>query len=234
MKIASLTVLLVFSIQASGQLVGTGVSSNSQPVRRMEVYSWAQRPDEDGTDLQKKFLKQEWTPGTVKFKSGRAAMDVPLLFDIYDNTLYYLQDSVIMEFVDPVLDVTFHTTFNKDTVNILFRRFFPDIQANTAATFYRVLVDAPVSLLKCQAKSILLFKDPATPEEKKKDPPEHLYFTHLPDGTITVVEPNIEKLQKALPAYSNTILEITKSEKLKIKDEGRLVSLFIHLNNKMQ
>lgn len=234
MKTFLLALLLTAGIQSVGQLVGTGITSTSQPVRRMEVYSWAQRPDEDGTDLQKKFLKQEWTPGTVKFKSGRADMHVPLLFDVYDNTLYYLQDSVIMEFVDPVWEATFHTTFNKDTVNILFRRFYPDIQANTNATFYRVLVDASIPLLKCRAKSILLFKDPQTPEEKKKDPPEQLYFACLPDGSIVIVEPNLDKIMSALPAYSTRIIEIVKREKLKVKDETRMIELFIHLNNLLQ
>ena len=232
MRASFLLACLAWAGLSSAQMVGTGIG-NSTPATttRMEVYSWAQRPDEDGTDLQKRFVKQEWTLGTVRFRSGRLPMQVPLLFDIYDNTLYYLQDSVVMEFVDSVSDVVFHTYFNKDTVQMLFRRFYPPIQANTPATFYRVLVEAPLQLLKCQAKTILLFKDPMTPEQHKKDPPAEMYFAALPDGQIVQVEPDVDKLKKQLPAYSNMITEIIRSEKLKVKDEKRLVQLFVHLNN---
>lgn len=218
----------------TAQMVGTGIgSSTPATTTRMEVYSWAQRPDEDGTDLQKRFLKQEWTMGTVRFRSGRLPMQVPLLFDIYDNTLYYLQDSVVMEFVDSVSEVVFHTYFNKDTVHMLFRRFYPAIQANTPAIFYKVLVEARLQLLKCQAKTILLFKDPVTPELHKKDPPSEMYFAALPDGSIVQVEPDAEKLKKLLPAYSEMISDIIRTEKLKVKDEKRLAQLFVHLNNRL-
>ncbi len=227
-------IAFIFSFNCCvAQLVGTGMGAN-QTVRRIEVYSWATRPDEDGTDLQKKFIKQEWTDGIVKFRSGRPDMHVPLLFDIFDNTLYYLQDSVIMEFVDSVLQVTFFAKFNQDTVQMLFRRFYPSIQANTPATFYRVLVDGKMQLLRCDAKSTLLFKDSETPEEKKKDPTRRLYFACMPNGKLVQIAPDADKLVKAMPGYGNLITEILKRERLKPKDENRMAQLFIHLNNELE
>ncbi|MBM3416964.1 MAG: hypothetical protein FJY20_11110 [Bacteroidetes bacterium] len=234
MKIIFLTVLLAVSGNIKAQTTGTGLGSGSVTTQRMEVYSWAQRPDEDGTNLQKKFIKQEWTPGIVKFRSGRPDMHVPMIFDIFNNMLYYLQDSIIMEFVDSVSQITFLANFNKDTVLMIFRRFYPSVQTNTSATFYRVLVDAKLTLLKCEAKSIMLFKDPATPEEKKKDPPHHLYFAYMPSGDIVLIEPNTEKLMAAMPECRNLISDITKRAKLKVKDERRMIELFVHLNNAMQ
>lgn len=228
------TIALILSFNLCiAQLVGTGIGAN-QTVRRMEVYSWATRPDDDGTDLQKKFIKQEWTDGIVKFRSGRPDMHVPLLFDVFDNTLYYLQDSVIMEFVDSVLQVTFLAKFNQDTVQMLFRRFYPSIQANTPATFYRVLVDGSIHLLRCDAKTTLLFKDPETPEARKKDPTRSLYFACLPNGKLVQIAPDTDKLLKAIPGYNTLIIEILKRERLKPKDENRMVQLFVHLNNELQ
>lgn len=234
MKKLLLFILLVDSSISSAQLAGTGLGASSTTTGRMDVYSWAARPDEDGTDLQKRFLKQEWTNGIVKFKSGRADMQVPLLFDVFDNTLYYLQDSVVMEFVDSVSEVMFITYFNKDTVHMLYRRFYPAIQSNTRATFYRVLVEAGIQLLKCNAKSILLFKDPEKPEQHREDPPDHLYFASLPDGKIVQIAPRMENLLKQLPQYSSTINTILQKEKIKVKDEQRLIQFFIHLNNYLQ
>lgn len=231
MRSTFLFLLVIVCEITSAQLVGTGIGSSNPTTRRMEVYSWAQRPDDDGTDLQKKFLKQEWTDGLVKFRSGRPDMHLPLLFDVFDNTLYYLQDSVIMEFVDSVSEVIFTTYFNTDTVQMLFRRFYPPVQANTGATFYQVLLEARIPLLKCQAKSILLFKEPDKPESRREDPPEALYFVQLPDGSMVEVEPNTQDLLKKLPQLSGEIKGILQREKLKVKDEKKLVELFIHLNN---
>ena len=234
MKYFILFFLGAIGFNANAQMAGTGIGSNSTATGRMDVYSWAQRPDEDGTDLQKRFLKQEWTEGIVKFRSGRPDIHAPLLFDVFDNTLYFLQDSVVMEFVDSVSEVQFITYFNKDTVQMLYRRFYPAIQANTPATFYKVLVEAKVQLLKCSAKSILLFKEPETPEQHRETPPEFLYFASLPNGKIVQVEHNAEKLMNQLPEYREIIREIIQKEKLKVKDEQRMIQLFVHLNNKLQ
>ena len=117
---------------------------------------------------------------------------------------------------------------------MLYRRFYAPIQANSPATFYKVLVEAKLQLLKCSAKTILLFKEPGTPEQRREDPPECLYFACLPDGKMVQVEPNAEKLMNQLPEYRDAIRDIIQKEKLKVKDEQRMIQLFIHLNNKIQ
>lgn len=233
MKKIFIAAVLITGNQCWAQSLGSGVGNSQPPSRRMEVYSWATRPDEDETDLQKKFINQEWTNGNVKFRSGRPDMQVPLLFDVHNDMAYYLQDSLIMEFVDSVSELHFITRFNKDTVHMLFRRFYPAIQANTTATFYQVLLDAEIALLKCSSKSILLFKDPDIPEEKRKDP-AFMYFAALPGNKIVPVVPDAELLMKKMPEYSNAISSIMKKEKIKPKDEARLIQLFIHLNNVVQ
>ncbi len=229
--VAIITLLVINELQA--QSLGAGVGNSQPPSRRMEVYSWATRPDEDETNLQKRFIDQEWTNGLVRFKSGRPELHVPLLFDVHNDMLYFLQDSVIMEFVDSVSEVHFYTRFNKDTVHLLYKRFYPPIQANTSATFYQVLLDAKISLLKCSSKSILLFKDPGIPEEKRKDQ-GFVYFAHLPGNRIVPVAPDAGLLAERLPEYAEQLSSIIKNEKIKPKDEARLIQLFIHLNNAFQ
>ena len=91
-----------------------------------------------------------------------------------------------------------------------------------------------MQLLKCSAKSILLFKEPETPEQHRETPPEFLYFASLPNGKIVQVEPSAEKLMNQMPEYKEQIREIIQKEKLKIKDEQRMIQLFVHLNNTLQ
>jgi len=210
----------------------TGVAAY-QPQQRMEVYSWSQRPDEDGTDLQKKFIKQEWVQANVKFRSSRPDMQVPLIFDVHNDMTYYLQNNVIMEFVDSVAEFSVKVPYKKDSIDIKHKRFYPAIQANTSATFYQVLVEGKIELLKCRSKSILLFKNPDMPEERKKDP-EFLYFASMPGGKIVQIETDAAVILKNMQEYDWVIREVMKREKLKPKDEDKLVELFVLLHNEMQ
>ncbi|MGQ0738148.1 MAG: hypothetical protein ACT4OJ_03725 [Bacteroidota bacterium] len=225
--------ILSFSCNYSiSQLVGTGLGSG-QTTRRMEVYSWAERPDEDGTDIRKKFIKREWMAANVKFKSGRPDMQVPLIFDMYNDMPYYMQHNVIMEFVDSVSEFSMKVPYKKDSITMRYKRFYPALQANTSATFYQVLVEGKIELLKCWSKSILLFKDPDMPGERKKDP-EFLYFAFMPGGKIAQIKPDAETILKNMQEYDWVIREVMKREKLKPKDEEKLIELFVLLHNELQ
>ena len=114
-----------------------------------------------------------------------------------------------------------------------YRRFFPPIQANTEQTFYQVLVEGKIQLLKCKSKNIQLFKDTDKPEEKKKEPSE-LYFAYMPGKKIVQVGFDATQLMANMSEYEWAIKEIMKKEKLKLKDEGKLVALFVLLNNQFQ
>lgn len=233
MKTILILVLLTFSSQLIAQNAANNGVASYQPQQRMEVYSWAQRPDEDGTDIQKKFIKQEWVQANVKFKSGRPDMQAPMIFDIHNDIPYYLMNNVIMEFVDSVSEFSMIVPYKKDSMLMKYKRYYPAIQANTSATFYQVLVEGKIELLKCRSKSILLFKDPETPEEKKKDP-GHLYFAYMPGGKIVQIKPDAEVILKNMQEYDWAIREVMKKEKLKPKDEDKLVELFVLLHNQLQ
>src|SRR5688572_26299217 len=53
-------------------------------------------------DIQDQFLSRTWTPGRVKFKNGQMASGLSLLFDVHNNKLYFLQENVPMEFINPI------------------------------------------------------------------------------------------------------------------------------------
>lgn len=166
MKILFSAILLACTFTLSAQTSSSGMNGTQ---RRMEVYSWAERPEEVANyDLQKMFIEQQWMPGIVSFKSGRPAMSVPVILDLHNNTLYYLQGAVIMEFVDTVDQFLIRVPSKKDSILMKFKTRLPAIQANGPETIYEVLVDGNIKLLKCRAKSIHLFKDKTLPEEKER------------------------------------------------------------------
>lgn len=231
MKKIVLMILVAASFPAFGQTAGAG--PGSQTTSRMQTYQWVSRPEDEDFDLQKKFIKQDWTVGTVKFRSGRPDMQVPLLFDVHNDKLFYLMGDLIMEFVDSVSQFSMNIPIKDDTLALFYKRFYPTIQANNSSTFYQVLVEGKITLLKCKSKSILLFKDPLTAEERKKDPPKQAYFAVLPDKRIVLIDLSSEKLLATIPEYSNEINNALKKEK-KPKDEERMISFFVHLNNEVK
>ncbi|MGN6165508.1 MAG: hypothetical protein ACTHOF_13305 [Flavisolibacter sp.] len=187
-------------------------------------------PDEEKVEtVQSKFLKQEWSDGIVHFKNRNAAVELPLIFDVYNNHLYFLQGNQIMEFQEPVSEFTLRTVLKKDSVAILFRNNYPDIEKNTAETFYEVLVDGEIQLLKCKAKTILLHKDMDVPEERR-DYSKELFYAFYPDNKITQIKADKDYLLQHLPKQAATIRKIIESKKIKIKNESSLIELFRLLN----
>jgi hypothetical protein len=228
MKILFLGLLLSCNIVLSAQASSSGLNGTQ---RRMEVYSWAERPEEDvNFDLQKMFLEQQWLPGIVSFKGGRPAMSVPLIIDLHNNALYYLQGSVIMEFVDTVSQFMIRVPSKKDSILMKFKCQLPAIQSNNAETFYEVLVDGKIKLLKCKAKTITLFKDNTIPEEKRQEL-KQLYFAELPGNKLVVLPDDAEGIKERLPEYSTKIADVLKSGHIKLKNENKLAELFVGLNN---
>ncbi len=184
--------------------------------------------DPKGEDVQKNFITQTWRKGTVYFRNTSDKLEVPLIFDLYSNKLYFLKDGVIMEFTEPIKQFTI-SLGKEESVSILYRSFYPAIHKNTDETFYEVLVDGNFQLLKCKAKTIGLYKDLNLPEEERTYTKE-LHYAFLPDGNMVLVKKDKDFLLKEMAAYAAAIQKICSDEKLKLKNEAQLKELFAALN----
>lgn len=186
-------------------------------------------PRENNDDIQSRFMNQEWSPGFVQFKSSRPVMQVPLIFDADNNMLYYQQGGVIMEFVDSIYQFSMQLVRNNDSNFAFFRNSYPNIQSNTGQTFYEVIVDGNIQLLKCRAKTIYMFKEPDI-LDKKRPLHKELLFAFLPGNKIVVIKKDIGDIVAKMPEYAQRIKEIADKYKLKVRSEGKLRELFFRLN----
>ena len=228
MRILLLLYLAIFiSIGVHAQFpAGGGFGSN--PGRMIPMTSLG--PSENKHDIQAKFLRQEWSPGIVSFRHSIDKWHVPLLFDIYSNKLYFLQDKQIMEFLNSVYEVIIILPRKDDSIMVTFRSFFPPINQNTVETFYEVLVDGQFQLLRCRAKTIYLYKEPDIPEEQRKYNKELLY-AYFPGKQMVLIKKDKEQLLEHVPPEFAEIVKSTiESKKLKIKNEESLKQLFRYLN----
>jgi hypothetical protein len=184
-------------------------------------------PMENDDNIQAKFLRQEWSPGIVKFKSGRDIMHVPLIFDVDNNKVYYQESNNIMEFQDSVSEFVMKVIHDHDSTFQLFRNGYPTLQNNSTATFYEVVVDGNIQLLKCRARSIYMFKDAELDQRKAA---KELWFAYLPGNKLVLIKKDLDNILKQMPAYATQIQQIVDKNKLKLKSDKKLKELFTKLN----
>jgi hypothetical protein len=222
--IVSLLTVLIFATTANAQV--------PPEFQRYEprLIKYGNLP-EDGKaeDVQQNFVNQIWRTGTVLFRSTLSRVTVPLIFDVYNNRLYFLRDSLIMEFTQPIKEFTIPVLTKKDTVDLLFRSGYPEIEKNTDGIFYQVIIDGNFQLLKCMAKTIGLYKDREIPEERRNRAKE-LWYAFLPNGKMVLLKTDKDYILKEMPEYADAIQKICADEKLKLKNEEQLQRLFIELN----
>jgi len=229
MRILLLICLSIFlSIGVRAQFPpGGGFGSN--PGRMIPMTSLG--PSENKHDIQGKYLRQEWSPGIVSFRHSIDKWHVPLLFDIYSNKLYFLQDKQVMEFVDSVYEVTMILARKDDSLSVTFRSFYPPINQNTVGTFYEVLVDGQFQLLRCRAKTIYLYKEQDVTEDQRRYNKELLY-AYFPGKQMVLIKKDKDQLLAEVPPEFAEIVKSTiESKKLKVKNEESLKQLFRSLND---
>ena len=185
-------------------------------------------PVEVSDDVQRLFIKQQWTPGVVVLQNNSMPRPLPLLFDVYSNQLYYQQGGVAMEFLDPVRQFSMRLLHKNDSVDLLFRRGYPPVQKNTETTFYEVLADGAYQLLRCRAKTIYLHKENIPEEDRTYN--KELLYAYAPGGKLVPIKKDAESLKKALPEKAAAIEQLVATHRLRLKQEADLVRLFELLN----
>ncbi|WP_315820808.1 hypothetical protein [Paraflavitalea speifideaquila] len=105
---------------------------------------------EFGADIQgTAFYSNDWSPGVVQFRDGKIAKGLPLRYNIYNNKVFFQREEKQLEFTEPVR--AFCLGMDSATAP-LFRNGYTPIDKNDAETFYEVLVNGKVQLLKYRQK----------------------------------------------------------------------------------
>jgi hypothetical protein len=172
------------------------------------------------------FLDKDEQIGTVRFKDGRMTKDVHLKFDMLNSKLYFVRDGVNLEFIDTVKDFYLQSVEN-NTLGAVYRSDFPPIDRNTSSTFYELLVDGKLSLLKHRYKVITEYREYSASTKKRYDERTQLYAS-LPGNRIIKIRKDRKFLMEAMPEYADKIKTIT--DKLKLKNDESLITLFEELN----
>ncbi|MGB8191306.1 MAG: hypothetical protein WCF67_05265 [Chitinophagaceae bacterium] len=228
----SSAICILFAMQASSQrmvLPSTKVVAGYRPPANLYSPVVPGQGYVNGGDVQEQFMQGQWTIGSVKFKNGQKRENVWLVFNVQENKVYFRENNMTMEFVYPVEEFIIGVVIGADTIGVLYRSNYPAAGVHNDETFYEVMVDGKVQLLRCKAKSVGLYKDVSTPEPKRVTEKEQ-FFAFLPNGKIVKLKKNKEDILSALPEYADRINKIVRDKGLRLKTDEGLAELFGWLN----
>ncbi len=99
------------------------------------------------------YLFDQWFNGSVKLKDKTVHNDMQLKYDQMTGKLIFKDKSEnTFHFEHPVEEFTLQTPSGE---NVVFKNGFKNIEKNTDDTFYQILADGKVKLLKHSKKSIV-------------------------------------------------------------------------------
>ena len=186
-------------------------------------------PSVQGTPL----LQNDWAEGAVVMADGRNFYGVSLLYNLYDDILYFKRDKEMCEFTDPVQQFMFRYLKGNDSATALYRSGFPAIGKNTERSFYEVLADGKYQLLNHRYKIMVKVKgDYVRKDEYNKfEDRTQLYLYNSEDKKITRLD-NFSDMSAALGAQADSVAGIMGKSKIKMKNENDLIMLVTALNHK--
>jgi hypothetical protein len=178
------------------------------------------------------FYDEKWNRGYIILKNKQGAEDISLSYNVYDNQIYFLKDSNILvpSELTPVEEFGIYDQIDSGKATI-FRCGYSPVGRNTGQTFYVVVSDNKIALLKHCSKSVA--ESVGTGEKTFVDA-EKWYVYNSKKNKMVAIKKNETSLIKALPKYAGIIHSITSQKNLKLKDETDWNILFRDLNNQVK
>ena len=173
-------------------------------------------------------LLANWHPGSVTFRNGQQAKGLQLLYNVNKNILYFKRGEGILEFVQPIREFTLRITKDNDSVDIVFRNGYVGFEKNNQETFYEVLTDGAIQLLKQYTKTLLTYKPYNQPETQEYSD-KVKYFIYR-ENKLTLIKRDKEFLMQAFPDLSNKIRSWCEANNSNAKSEPHLAALIGSLN----
>ena len=174
------------------------------------------------------FLVDAWYPGSVRLANGNSYKEnLFLKYNIKQDELYFKgKNDETLAFVDPVVEFTIDYKLD----HLHYKNGFNGINGFTNTTFFQVLADGNVQLLKKITKTILEDRPYNSPTVNKVFADVEQYFLIVGGKPVT-----IKKDKKAiLAAIGNKQAELEtyiKANNLNVKNDNDAAKLVIYYNS---
>jgi hypothetical protein len=180
------------------------------------------------------YYQDEMHKGYVTLDDGRSAKDVPIRYNLYSHQVSYMENGVEMELDKSAPVHEFGYTYTKDDEQktAVFRSGYPPVAGNNNRTFYEVIADGNISLLKYVSKKFLEERTELGAMQKSIIDTDSWFVYNALDKNIVEIKRNKNSLMEALPQYAEKIKSITEKKKLRLKSDADWIILLTELSAK--
>ena len=169
-----------------------------------------------------RFLLEEWTPGVIYMKDGYKADKFLLKFDLYSNELLFLHEGKPLVVVNPVKEFVITPAVGAP---YLFRRGYQPVDRNDQLSYYQVIQDGPVSLLKFTSKTINERKEYNKAGTIKEYANVVNYFIGNSNGEIIKTKKDKSSLLSAIGDADGKLKDWIDKNKIRCKTEEDMIAI---------
>jgi hypothetical protein len=178
-------------------------------------------------------LSDSWVTGTVTFAGGKTATAI-LNYNLYGDELLFKnpKDSAVLAFVDPVKSFSLKDAAieGSDITDPSFSSGFPADDDQTTKTFYQVVGDGKIKLLKCYKKRVVESKDFSSQITTKSFLDASAYYLFI-DNKMAKVKPNQKVIIAAMNDKAAQVQDYIKKNSVNFKSDVALAKLFGYYNS---
>lgn len=178
------------------------------------------------------YLLNRWGDGMVILPDGKQAT-AQMKFDIYSNRLLFKgKNGEIMEVTDPLKEVRLNSGDKEmsDITPLVFINNLPAIDKQTTASWYQLIGDGKVKLLKYYGKKIVESQTVNFDPKKKSFVAFHEYYM-LQNNAMMRVGANKKAIEKALNNHVPEIEDWLKTNNINLKSDAELQKFFVWYNS---
>ncbi|MES2652151.1 MAG: hypothetical protein V4663_10440 [Bacteroidota bacterium] len=175
------------------------------------------------------YLFEDWTLGTAKTIDNATKKDIQLKYDEVEDILIMKGDNNKL-LIFPVQVAEFNINDPKTNIARLFRSGFTATKTNTDKSFFEVIADGKVRLLRKNHKIISESKEYSGAINKSISDGIKYYLVNE-DNTPVAVKLDIKSISALLPAKQVQLTEYAKTNKLNLKNHEDAVKLISYYNS---
>jgi len=180
------------------------------------------------------YLAASWLPGIVSLTNGKT-IAAKLKYDVVKDELLFQspRDSMALAFVTPVKSFRFDigTIDESSLVPLIFSNGYPAIDEQSEVSFYQVIADGKVKLLKRYKKVIHSDQAFNSATTTKTFAMRDAVYYLLADNKIIRVKPTPKTIAATLPDKTDQVQTFIKTNKIDFKSDRDLAKLFSYYNS---
>jgi hypothetical protein len=228
MKIKLVYYFLFFVFLVSSKIVlAQGSSGQNQVYMNGQLVKETDHSGIEGSP----FFNDDWATGLVTLADGRTFKDMSLKYNVYTDEVYFKdQGGETRAFSNPVSEFKIISTENGNSGSKDFKSGYTIIPGYTAKSFFQVLSEGTVQLLKKYRRVVSETTGIDLGTVTKKFTDKESYYMII-SGTATLVKKDKKAILTLLNNKQTELEAYIKAHKLDLKNDDDLANLVNYYNS---